>query len=62
MEPTDGEGPDYKLAERKPLKFIDQVLKSEVVHKKVAKTKARALDTPILSKSNVKKEDILAKY
>ena len=37
MEPADGKGLNYKLIEKKPLKFYDQVLNQDVIKKKVFK-------------------------
>ena len=39
VEPADGKGLNYKLIERKPLKFYDQVLEQDVIKKKVYKDK-----------------------
>ena len=44
VEPADGKGLNYKLIEKKPLKFFDQVLEQDVIKKKVAKDKQAALD------------------
>ena len=37
VEPADGKGLNYKLIDKKPLKFYDQVLSQDVIKKKVFK-------------------------
>ena len=37
VEPADGKGLNYKLIDKKPLKFYDQVLSQDVIEKKVFK-------------------------
>ena len=39
VEPADGKGLNYKLIDKKPLKFYDQVLEQDVIKKKVFKEK-----------------------
>ena len=43
MEPADGKGLNYKLINKKPLEFYDQVLEQEVIKKKVFKDREQAL-------------------
>ena len=44
VEPADGKGLNYKLINKKPLKFFDQVLEQDVIKKKVVKDKQAVLD------------------
>ena len=43
VEPADGKGLNYKLIDRKPLKFYDQVLEQDVIKKKVYKDKNQSI-------------------
>lgn len=42
MEPADGKGLNYKLIDKKPLKFYDQVLGQDIIKKKVYKERQRS--------------------
>ena len=42
VEPADGKGLNYKLIDKKPLKFYDQVLNQDVIKKKVYKDREQA--------------------
>lgn len=43
VEPADGKGLNYKLIDKKPLKFYEQVLSQDVIKKKVFKDRDQAL-------------------
>lgn len=43
MEPADGKGLNYKLIDRHPLQFYDQVLNQDVIKKKVFKERENML-------------------
>jgi len=43
VEPADGKGLNYKLIDKKPLQFYDQVLSQDVIKKKVYKDYETAL-------------------
>ena len=44
MEPANGKGLNYKLIQKKPLDFYDQVLNQDVIKKKVFKERDNTLD------------------
>ena len=48
MEPADGKGLNYKLIDKKPLKFYDQVLNQDVIKKKVFKDREGALQQSMM--------------
>ena len=48
VEPADGKGLNYKLIEKKPLKFFDQVLTQDVIKKKVAKDQEAAHEMSVM--------------
>lgn len=48
MEPADGKGLNYKLIDKKPLKFYDQVLSQDVIKKKVFKDREQALQQSMM--------------
>ena len=48
VEPADGKGLNYKLIDKKPLKFYDQVLEQDVIKKKVYKDRDQAFQQSMM--------------
>lgn len=64
MEPVNGKGLDYKLIQKKPLDFYEQVLNQDVIKKKVFMERANTLDElqQDTRASNMNDEDAEAIY